>query len=124
MSRALDDLDPRFKPIIFELLARLTESSLLVLIVETRRTAAQQAINVATGHSWVTHSKHEDGLAIDLVPYALYTIAPGGDKLLWDATHPSWQTIGRIGKSLGLRWGGDWTQKDMGHLEYVAPVPS
>ena len=121
MSRALNDLDPRFRPIVVELLARLTEAKLPVLIVETRRTAEQQAINIATGHSWVAHSKHEDGLAIDLVPYALYTIAPGGDKLEWDTAAPAWQVIGKIGEALGLRWGGRWQQKDMGHLEFVEP---
>lgn len=119
MSRALDDLHPTFKPLAMELLARLVEAKVPVLIVDTLRTPAEHAINLANGTSWTTRSKHLDGLAIDIVPYSLYTIAPGGDKLEWDVTAPVWQTIGRIGKGLGLRWGGDWTQKDMGHLEYV-----
>ncbi len=122
MSQALNDLDPKFRPLAVELLAKLVEAKLPVLIVETRRTPEQQALNVANGVSWVVHSKHQDGLAIDLVPYSVYTLAPGGDKLEWDSAHPAWQTIGRIGKALGLRWGGDWTQKDMGHLEYVEPT--
>lgn len=125
MSQALNDLDPVFRPLAVELLARLTEAKLPVLIVETRRTPEQHALNLAKGVSWTLHSKHIDGLAIDLVPYALYTIEPGGDKLEWDANHPAWQTIGRIAKSLGLRWGGDWTTaRDMGHCEYVAPSPA
>lgn len=119
MSQALNDLDPTFRPLAVELLAKLTEAKLPVLIVETRRTPEQHAINLANGTSWTMHSKHLDGLAIDLVPYSLYTLAPGGDKLEWDNAAPAWQTIGRIGKALGLRWGGDWQQKDMGHLEYV-----
>lgn len=122
MSQALDDLDPRFKVLAIELLARLVEAKLPVLIVETRRTPAQQAINLAKGVSWVVHSKHLDGLAMDLVPYSVYTLAPGGDKLEWDGSNPAWQTIGRIAKSLGLRWGGDWQQRDLGHVEYVEPA--
>lgn len=122
MSRALDDLDPRFRPIVDRLLARFTEAKIPVLIVETLRTQAQHDLNVATGHSWITRSKHQDGLAIDVVPYSLYTLVPGGDKLQWDNADPVWQQLGVIGKALGLRWGGDWTQKDMGHFEYVEPV--
>lgn len=124
MSQALDDLDPKFRPLAVELLARLLEAKLPVLIVETRRTPAQHALNLAKGVSWTSHSKHLDGLAIDLVPYDVFTLAPGGDKLQWDAAHPAWQTIGRIGKALGLRWGGEWQQKDMGHLEYIDRVSS
>lgn len=124
MSQALNDLDPKFRPLAVELLAKLVEAKLPVLIVETRRTPEQHALNVANGVSWTAHSKHLDGLAIDIVPYSVFTLAPGGDKLEWDSAHPAWQTIGRIGKALGLRWGGDWAQKDMGHLEYIAPSPS
>lgn len=120
MSRALDDLDPRFKPLALELLARAVEAKIPVLIVDTLRTPAEHALNLANGVSWTTHSKHLDGLAIDIVPYSLFTLAPGGDKLEWDSAHPAWQTLGAIGKRLGLRWGGDWaTKRDMGHFEYV-----
>lgn len=119
MSQALNDLDPKFRPLVVELLAKLVEAKLPVMIVETKRTPEQHALNLANGVSWTTHSKHLDGLAIDIVPYSVFTLAPGGDKLEWDSAHPAWQTIGRIGKALGLRWGGDWKQKDMGHLEYV-----
>lgn len=118
MSRALDDLSPTFKPLAMALLARLVEARIPVLIVDTLRTAEEQAGNLARGVSWVTHSKHQDGLAIDIVPYEIYTANPGGDKLLWNNSHPLWQEIGTIGKSLGLRWGGEWRVRDLGHFEY------
>ena len=121
MSRALNDLDPRFRPLACELIARAAEAGLAVLIVETRRTAAQQAVNVANGVSWVSHSKHEDGLAIDICPYAQYALY-GSDKLEWSPTAPVWDRLGAIGKRLGLRWGGDWAQRDLGHFEYLAPA--
>jgi peptidoglycan LD-endopeptidase CwlK len=118
MSRALNDLDIRFKPIAIELLARITEARIPVLIVDTLRTPAEHQVNLANGTSWTNHSKHLDGLAIDIVPYKTYDLH-GPDKLQWDNSDPVWQTIGKIGKSLGLRWGGDWTKKDMGHFEMV-----
>jgi peptidoglycan LD-endopeptidase CwlK len=119
MSKALDDLDPKFKLTVFQLLARWTEAGIPVLIVETLRTQAQHELNLSAGRSWTKHSKHLDGFAIDVVPYALYTLAPGGDKLEWNSDAPVWQVLGKIGEGLGLRWGGRWTQRDMGHFEAV-----
>jgi hypothetical protein len=47
MSRRLDDLDPRFRPLAFEFLARLTEAGIHVMIVDTLRTPAEHAANLA-----------------------------------------------------------------------------
>lgn len=121
MSRRLDDLSPRFRPLAMELLARTVEAGIPVVIVDTLRTPEEHAANLARGVSWTTHSKHLDGDAIDICPYAIYD-AHGPDKLLWDAGDPIWTKLGALGESLGLRWGARWAQKDMGHFEYVAPA--
>jgi len=118
MSRALDDLSPRFRPLAMELLARTVEAGIPVLVVDTLRTPAEHAANLAKGVSWTVHSKHLDGDAIDIVPYSQYDLH-GPDKLQWDAGDPIWQKLGAIGERIGLRWGGRF--KDMGHFEYVAP---
>jgi len=118
MSRALDDLSPRFKPLAMELLARCVEAHIPVLVVDTLRTPAEHAANLANGVSWTVRSKHLDGDAIDIVPYSVYDLH-GPGKLQWDAGDPIWQKLGAIGERLGLRWGGRWKQKDMGHFEYV-----
>jgi hypothetical protein len=118
MSRALDDLDPSFRPIAIELVARCAEATVPVMIIDTRRTPAQHAVNLANGTSWTKHSKHLDGLAIDVCPYDHYDLH-GPDKLQWRNDDPAWHTIGAIGEQLGLRWGGRWTQRDMGHFELV-----
>lgn len=118
MSRLLNDLSFRFRPIAMELVARCAEAQIAVLIVNTRRTVAEQQANIANGVSWTPNSKHLTGDAIDLVPYEFYTLAPGGDKLGWNAPAPVWDRMGAIGESLGLRWGGRWQQKDLGHFEY------
>lgn len=126
MSRQLDDLDPRFRSKAVELLARLTEAQIPVLIVCTSRTAAEQAKAVATGHSKVTRSRHEDGMAIDLVPFHTWELH-GPDKLQWDTADPVWLQMGAIGEGLGLRWGGRFTPLnaigvgwDPGHFELPA----
>jgi hypothetical protein len=116
MSRALNDLTPAFRPLAFELLARSIEAGIAVMIVATGRTALEQAANLAKGVSWVTHSKHEDGLAIDICPFDTWTLH-GANKLAWNAKDPTWQQLGRIGEALGLRWGGRWTIPDLGHFE-------
>lgn len=118
MSRKLNDLSPRFRPYAIELLARLCEAGIPCQIIQTLRTPEEHAANLAKGVSWVKHSKHLDGDAIDICPYEIYAVN-GPDKLLWDASHSAWQTVGRIGESLGLRWGGRWQQRDMGHFEYI-----
>jgi hypothetical protein len=121
VSRALDDLALVFRPKAFELLARAAEHLIPCMVICTGRTAAEQVIAVATGASSVAHSKHQDGLAIDICPYAIYDV-DGPDKLDWNDAHPSWAVLGQIGEGLGLRWGGRWKQPhDPGHFEYLAP---
>jgi hypothetical protein len=121
MSRKLDDLDPRFKPLALELVARCVEAGIGVMIVDTLRTPAEHAANLAAGVSWTNRSKHLDGLAIDLAPYEQYALH-GPDKLQWNGSDPVWERIGEIGERLGLRWGGRWRQKDLGHFELVLPT--
>lgn len=122
MSRLLNDLDPVFLPLAAMLLARATEQLMPVLITCTRRTAAEQAIALASGASSVTHSTHQDGLAIDICPYSQW-MEFGEDKLQWNAGDPQWPKLGAIGEALGLRWGGRWrTPHDPGHFEYVTPA--
>lgn len=121
MSRRLDDLSVRFKPLAIELLARSVEQGIAIMVIETRRTPEQHAANLANGVSWTAHSKHLDGDAIDICPFYQYSLH-GTDKLQWDGTDPAWTALGQIGEGLGLRWGGRWAQKDFGHFEYLAPA--
>ena len=123
MSRALNDLSPRFRPLAVELLARCAEAGIPVCVVDTLRTPAEHAANLAKGVSWTRHSKHLDGDAIDICPYAVWD-AHGPDKLLWDAGDPLWQRLGAIGEGLGLRWGGRFrapAKPDMGHFVWGYP---
>ena len=118
MSRRLSDLSPRFRPLAFELLARCVEQNIAVRIIDTLRTPEEQADNISRGVSWTPHSKHLTGDAIDLCPYKVWQCG-GANKLSWDASDPNWQRLGAIGEAIGLRWGGRWKQRDLGHFEYV-----
>ncbi len=116
MSRRLDDLSDAFRPLAMALIARCVEAGIGVLIVDTRRTAAEQADNLARGVSWTVRSRHLTGDAIDLAPYEQYALH-GPDKVHWDGGDPVWAQMGAIGEALGLVWGGRWTQADLGHFE-------
>lgn len=135
MSRKLDDLSREMRLVTYQLLARLVEKGIHVCIVDTLRTAQEQADNLAKGVSWTQRSMHlprklrgysegsidaDKSDAIDLCLYEQYNLH-GPDKLQWNTADPAWQVIGELGESLGLRWGGRWKQKDMGHLELRNP---
>lgn len=137
MSRALDDLAPEFRPRAIELLARCVEAGIAVMIVDTLRTQAEHEANLAKGVSWTRHSKHLDGLAIDIAPYDSYQLH-GPDKLKWDSSDPVWGKIGEIGEKIGLKWGvwqrsaravpewlrrGEFVNIDLGHFELAGPLP-
>lgn len=113
MSRKLDDLDPKFRVLAVELLARCVESGLQVKIITTKRTAAEQKILVEGGFSWTSNSKHLYGKAMDLVPLEVI------NKKNWDPSNPVWKKLGQLGSLAGLRWGIMLNGKrlDFGHFQ-------
>lgn len=120
MDTRLDSLSLEFKSLAIELLARLAEARIPVFIINTRRTDEEQAESLAKGVSWVQHSKHQDGNALDVCPLDVYNV-DGPKKLNWNPNHPVWHKIGVIGESLGLTWGGSWQKRDLGHFELKTP---
>ena len=131
-STRLDGLDPRFKPLAMEAIARLTEYGIAVKIISTLRTLKEQQEAVARGVSKTLNSKHlpqppnDLSLAIDLCPYSIFDLH-GPDKLQWDSKDPVWIYFGRVCEGLGLRWGGRFGESkpgegdgwDSGHFELV-----
>lgn len=103
-SRRLNDLDPSFRPLAVELLARAVESKIDPRIIETRRTQAEHEENVRRGRSWTSHSLHCDGLAIDVCPLSYLGRAD------WEPNGQLWLQLGAIAQNLGMEWGGDWKQ--------------
>lgn len=136
MDTKLDSLSAEFKPKAIELLARLLEANVPCKIINTRRTDEEQAINLATGRSWIKRSKHQDGNAIDVCPYLVFRI-DGEDKLQWNPNYPIWGKVGAIGEAVGLKWGvwkesdedvpawrrrGKFVNLDLGHFELPTDV--
>ena len=63
-----------------------------------------------TYNTWTLESKHLQGLAVDLVP-----VRNGG--YWWKAPAEVWERMGEIGRSYGMKWGGDWRNRDCPHFE-------
>lgn len=122
MSRSLDDLTPEMRAKTDKFLAKLVEKSIQIMIVDTLRTDKEQEENIKKGVSWTKNSKHlpqkpsGKSNAIDICPYHTYQLY-GPDKIQWNANDPVWLKIGEIGESFGLKWGGRWKKRDMGHFE-------
>lgn len=140
MDRALDSLSTDFKPVVIEILARLVERGVHVMIVQTSRTPEEHQANLANGTSATPHSKHlprrlrgriegtaddDKADAIDLCPFSVWQLA-GPDKLQWSEATPeaaaAFEAIRDLGEAMGLRSGARWTSPhDPGHLEWLFP---
>lgn len=77
------------------------------LYEQGRTTPGAIVTPVKGGSSW-----HNYGLAFDLAP--LNDLG----KPHWPAGSEPWVTLGKLGESLGLRWGGRFPTPDVGHFEY------
>lgn len=127
-SRDLNDLrlDIREKAIKFKDIC--DKMGIDIIFTCTYRSNLEQADLYARGRTapgkvvtWALpgESKHnhmEDGkpasLAFDIVPLV-------SGKPNWNASDPVWGVLGGIGKSLGLKWAGDWKghKKEYPHFE-------
>jgi peptidoglycan L-alanyl-D-glutamate endopeptidase CwlK len=119
MTRSLDDLSSRMKPLAEQLLAQARAAGLDPVVTFTGRTYEEQLACVAHGTSWTMKSKHlpqppeQKSEAIDIAPRVVMSMK------WWAPNHPSWDKLGAIGEGLGLRWGGRWEgrKRDPGHFE-------
>ncbi len=121
MIADLDALHPYFKEKIIKLVASCKRKGIELAIVESYRTVAKQNEYKAMGKKYTRatggHSKHQYGLAIDVVPI-IDSVAQ------WDNAR-LWKKIGAVGEQLGLRWGGRWrTLYDPGHFEWSGGLSS
>lgn len=84
-------------------------------VIEGLRSEARQRALRAQGKSWVQRSKHQDGLAVDLMAVP----RDGSDE--WDAPHydlinaAMQEAAGRLG--IRLTWGGIWKKQDLDHFQ-------
>ncbi len=141
----IDGLAPEARRRFLEAEADLVQLSFDVFITETRRPILRQLAYFAQGRcgleevnqvrsaaglpalqeagSVITHadgilkrSKHQDGLALDLVPFEAET-----GRLLWNAPEGVWLSLGKIARKHGFVWGGDWKSHPAATLGWDCP---
>jgi len=121
--RGLEHLHPQTRKKAERLLSLCREAGLPVAITETLRTAAEQdnlyaqgrtkpgkVVTQARGHDF--QSGHQWGVAFDFCRNVR-----GAE---WDESDGFFARAGELGKSVGLRWGGDFRDfKDPSHFEDI-----
>ncbi len=121
MIADLEALHPYFREKVMQLIAICQTKGIELELVETYRTHAKQNEYKSMGRKYTRsaggHSKHQYGLAVDVVP-VVDSVAQ------WD-NYRLWKKVGAIGESLGLRWGGRWRNPyDPGHFEWTGGLSS
>jgi hypothetical protein len=121
MITDLNALHPYFRDQVSSLIAQCKAKGITLAVVETYRTPSKQNEYRSMGKKYTRssggYSKHQYGLAVDLVPI-VNSKAEWHDPILW-------KKIGTIGERLGLRWGGRWRRPyDPGHFEWTGGLAS
>jgi peptidoglycan L-alanyl-D-glutamate endopeptidase CwlK len=116
MITDLDALHPIFRDRVAALIKACKARGIELAVVETYRTPAKQHEYQTMGRQYTSSgagkSKHQYGLAIDLVPLV-------NNAAVWDNT-ALWRKVGTVGEKLGMRWGGRWRKPyDPGHFEWT-----
>jgi peptidoglycan L-alanyl-D-glutamate endopeptidase CwlK len=116
-EKNLATVQPQLQKLGRELLRRLAAQGLTFKVTSGNRTQAEQDALYAQGRNgnsgpivtWTRRSRHIGGRAIDLTLFS-------GKNPVWESRH--YDTAGKIGKELGLIWGGDWKRTpDRPHFE-------
>jgi peptidoglycan L-alanyl-D-glutamate endopeptidase CwlK len=118
----LNLLKPKVKALALELQKRVKEIGIDIVFTCTSRTKTAQDKLFAQGRTApgkiVTRAKggesmHNYGVAFDICPVI-------NRKAVWNDTE-LFNKVGKIGKSIGLEWGGAWKKiSDKPHFQYTA----
>lgn len=118
---------PRLADLIEQLSTRCIPEGFYIIVSQGLRTVEEQqalydqgrttpgkiVTNAPGGHSW-----HNFGLAVDC------DVVEKDGKIDWNADHPHWKTMERIGVSLGLTSGANWIRlKDAPHFQLTGRFP-
>lgn len=119
MIADLNSLHPYFRDRINELIDVCRKQGIELAVVESYRTHAKQAEYFGMGRKYTRskggNSKHQYGLAVDVVP-----VIDG--QAVWE-NQTLWKKIGVNGERLGLRWGGRWRAPyDPAHFEWSGGI--
>lgn len=121
MIADLDALHPYFRDKIKQLVYNCMLQGIELAVVESFRTHAKQNEYKGMGKGYTNSSggksKHQYGLAVDVVPMV-------NGKAVWD-NRSLWLKVGVAGEKLGLRWGGRWkVPYDPAHFEWTGGLTS
>jgi hypothetical protein len=121
MITDLQALHPVFRDKILELIEKCKAQGIELAVVESYRTHAKQNEYKGMGRKYTSsgagRSKHQYGLAVDVVPVV-------DSMAVWDNV-ALWKKVGVTGEKLGLRWGGRWRKPyDPGHFEWTGGLTS
>lgn len=121
MIADLDALHPYFRDKITQLITLCKAKGIELAVVESYRTHSKQNEYKSMGKKYTRSgggkSKHQYGLAVDVVPMVDSVAQWSNTKL--------WRKVGMIGEQLGLRWGGRWRDLyDPGHFEWTGGLSS
>ena len=115
--RDIEQLDPRFKQIVYDLVKDLEYHRIPIKPFETKRTLERQKKLYKDGASKTLKSKHLEGLACDFV------VVDNKDKWSWDYKLYAhyYDMFGAIAvKKYGLVWGGNWENfRDYPHVHFI-----
>lgn len=101
-QKNIDTLVPKVQALAIALVQKCATAGITIVVTSGTRTFAEQDALFAQGGVTKARggqSNHNYGLAFDV------TIFESG-KPVWES--PVYRSVGTIGKSLGLSWGGDW----------------
>lgn len=124
MKRPFDTLDYDVQQLAARLLFKCAEQGIQLRVISGLRTFAQQEALYASGRTApgqiVTHAKpgqswHNWSRAFDVCIEKW-----PGDQTPKDVFDGPWDTVGQLGESLGLTWGGRFHHPDRPHFEYPA----
>jgi len=119
MIADLQGLHPFFRDRILLLIRNCRAKGIELAIVESYRTHTKQSEYFRMGRQYTRSaggkSKHQYGLAIDVVPLR-------DSVAVWDDAG-LWRKVGVEGEKLGLRWGGRWRSPyDPAHFEWTGGI--
>jgi D-alanyl-D-alanine carboxypeptidase len=124
-SQRLAGLHPAVATLAQELLQRASERGIALRISRGYVSFEEQNALYSRGRTTpgprVTNARggqsvHNFGIAFDVVPIV-------GGKVAFDR-RDLFETVGAIGRELGLTWGGDWKQfRDLPHFQLEPPDP-
>ncbi|MBP9927149.1 MAG: M15 family metallopeptidase [Cyclobacteriaceae bacterium] len=121
MIADLNALHPYFREKIITLINLCKAKGIELAVVESFRTHSKQNEYKYMGKRYTRTggggSKHQYGLAVDVVP-VVDSVAQWDNAKLW-------RRVGAVGEQLGLRWGGRWKELyDPGHFEWSGGLSS